>query len=113
MAQRPINPEEFKDLVSKLRETGWDTDAPMRWSYRFDAWDRSELEKLVPKLQALGYLNPRIDGSEASCFSLIVEVIEPISLDRMNAQPLADSVCRDGEGEPWYRGCSMESYDSP
>ena len=50
---RRLDRKQFNEMVAAMRENGWDTEGRMRWWYRFDAWDRAELEKLISKLGAL------------------------------------------------------------
>jgi hypothetical protein len=86
-------------------EKGIDVNSPLRWRYRFDAWERGALELLARQLQQFGYESPRIDASLGEdCFSLTVEIVEQRTPQLMlqRERELQGLVHRDGEGQPWF-----------
>jgi hypothetical protein len=106
------DPSEFGELVAQMREMGWETNSPMRFIHTFGAWERTHLDALIPKLQALGYVEAEIEGSEASCFYLTVKIVAPLTADRLGAQQdFHHLVFRDGEGQPWFRSTRIEPRD--
>jgi hypothetical protein len=108
-SNQPGDLEGYEKWFDHLRATGVNTGQPMRWRYRFDAWDRDALEALLPRLEAFGYRNPQFDGSIGSCFSLTVEIVETRTPQLMLARDreIAPLVKRDGEGQPWEHSMSV------
>jgi hypothetical protein len=102
-------------LFDHLRATqSLDVDRPLLWRYRFDAWERKPLEDLAIKLVDLGYSNLRFDASSGEdCFSLTVEVVETrtpfFMLER--ERELRPLTFKDGEGQPWSRGMSVQPIE--
>jgi hypothetical protein len=105
--------EGYEKWFNHLRATGVNTDTPLRWRYRFDAWDRDVLEALLTKLEAFGYGSPQFDGSIESCFSLTVEIVERRTPQLMLARDreIAPLVKPDGEGQPWEHSMSVSWGD--
>jgi hypothetical protein len=105
----PSDLDGYQKWFDHLRTTGVNVDGPLRWRYRFDAWDRHVLEALLARLQGFGYVSPKFDGSEESCFSLTVEIIERRTPELMLARDreIAPLVKRDGEGQPWEHSMSV------
>lgn len=101
--------EGYAKWFKHLRSTGVNTEQPLLWRYRFDAWDRNVLEKLSSTLEAMGYTNAEFGGSSESCFSLTVEIVEKRNPQLMliRDREIATLVKRDGEGQPWEHSMSV------
>ena len=106
--------ESMDALLAHMTAMGWNTDRPLRWIYRFDAFERAPLEGLIPKLRALGYSGIGIDASLGQdCFSLTFELVAQATSERLfpDQKDFEGMLQPDGLGQPWFHSCRIEAAD--
>ncbi|MFT5841064.1 MAG: hypothetical protein ACI9UT_003578 [Flavobacteriales bacterium] len=89
-----ITIEQLDEMFNNITEQGqWDVLKPLLWGYYFTDDDPNKLQRVIPKIQLMGYSIVNIfqakkeDDNEADSFYLHVEKIEihtSQSLDKTN-----------------------------